>query len=108
MLHASPAEFHTGWFVESLATQVLVIFIIRTRGNPLASRSNRWLALTSLGVVALAIALPFTPIASVLGFTPLPPAFFALLPVLVVLYLGVVEVAKRRFHRRWAMRHSTV
>ena len=108
VLHASPAEFHTGWFVESLATQVLVIFIIRTRGNPLASRSNRWLALTSLGVVALAIALPFTPIASVLGFTPLPPAFFALLPVLVVLYLGVVELAKRRFHRRWAMRHSTV
>ena len=108
VLHASPAEFHTGWFVESLATQVLVIFIIRTRGNPLASRPNRWLALTSLGVVALAIALPFTPIASVLGFTPLPPAFFALLPVLVVLYLGVVEVAKRRFHRRWAMRHSTV
>ena len=108
VLHASPAEFHTGWFVESLATQVLVIFIIRTRGNPLASRSNRWLALTSLGVVALAIALPFTPIASVLGFTPLPPAFFALLPVLVVLYLGVVELAKRRFHRRWALRHSTV
>ena len=107
VLHASPAEFHTGWFVESLATQVLVIFIIRTRGNPLASRPNRWLVLTSLGVVALAIALPFTPIASALGFTPLPLAFFALLAVLVVLYLSAVEVAKRRFHRHWAHRHGT-
>jgi len=104
VLHAGAPEFHTGWFVESLATQVLVIFVIRTRGNPLRSRPNRWLALTSLGVVAVAVALPFTPLAPLLGFTPLPAGFFALLLALVAAYLALVEAFKRRFYRRWAAR----
>jgi Mg2+-importing ATPase len=83
---------------------VLVIFVIRTRGNPLRSRPNRWLALTSLGVVAVAVALPFTPLAPLLGFTPLPAGFFALLLALVAAYLALVEAFKRRFYRRWAAR----
>jgi len=103
VLDAGEAEFHTGWFVESLATQVLVIFIIRTRGSPLASRPNRWLALTSLGIVALAMALPVTPLALMLGFTPLPLEFFVLLSVVVVVYLGAVEAVKRGFYRRLAL-----
>lgn len=103
VLDADAAEFHTGWFVESLATQVLVIFIIRTRGSPLASRPNRWLALTSLGIVALAMVLPVTPLAPMLGFTPLPLEFFVLLSVVVVVYLGVVEAVKRWFYRRLAL-----
>lgn len=104
LLHAGVAEFRTGWFVESLATQVLVIFVIRTRRSPLASRPHRWLALTSLGVVALAAALPFTPLAPLLGFTPLPLEFFALLGLVVVVYLALVEFAKRRFYRYWERR----
>jgi len=99
VLHADQAEFRTGWFVESLATQVLVIFVIRTRGNPLASRPHRALVLAALAVVALAIALPFTPLASLLGFTPLPLEFFGLLALLVVVYLAVVQWAKRAFYR---------
>ncbi len=103
VLDAGAAEFHTGWFVESLATQVLVIFIIRTRGSPLASQPNRWLALTSLGIVALAMALPVTPLAPMLGFTPLPLEFFGLLSMVVVVYLGAVEAVKRWFYRRLAL-----
>ena len=99
VLHADQAEFRTGWFVESLATQVLVIFVVRTRGNPLASRPHRALVLAALAVVALAIALPFTPLASLLGFTPLPLEFFGLLALLVVVYLAVVQWAKRAFYR---------
>ena len=89
------------WFVESLATQVLVIFIIRTRGNPFRSRPSRPLVLTSLAVVAIALLLPFTPVAATLGFQPLPPLFFAVLVPLVAAYLGAVEVVKRRFYRRY-------
>jgi len=101
VLNANETLFHTGWFVESIATQVLVIFVIRTRRNPLRSHPNRWLTLTSLGVVATAMLLPFTPAAAWLGFTPLPPLFFALLAGLVTAYLLLVEVGKRGFYRRW-------
>ena len=65
--------FHTGWFVESLATQTLVIFVIRTDGQPArASRPSAPLAATTLGVAASALLLPFTPLARALGFVPLP------------------------------------
>ncbi len=94
--------FQTGWFVESLATQVLVIFVIRTQGNPFRSRPSRPLLLTSLAVVAIALLLPFTPLATMLGFDPLPSIFFALLVPLVVTYLLAVEVVKRWFYRRYS------
>ncbi len=100
VLEADEKLFHTGWFVESLATQVLVIFIIRTRGNPLRSRPHPGLILTSLGVVGLAMILPFTPLTEVLGFTPLPAEFFGLLAGLMTVYLVLVEFVKRWFYRR--------
>jgi Mg2+-importing ATPase len=100
VLSANEMLFHTGWFVESIATQVLVIFVIRTRRNPLRSHPNRWLTLTSLSVVAVAMLLPFTPVAAWLGFTPLPPLFFGLLAVLVASYLLLVEAGKRWFYKR--------
>jgi Mg2+-importing ATPase len=92
--------FRTGWFVESMATQVLVIFVIRTRRNPLHSQPNRWLVLTSLGIVLTAMLLPFTALAPYLGFTPLPLAFFGLLIILVGAYLLMVEGGKQWFYRR--------
>src|SRR5262249_57630242 len=71
-LGADAALFHTGWFVESLATQVLVIFVIRTQGSPLRSRPSAWLVVTSLAVVVTALLLPLGPLASALRFVPLP------------------------------------
>ncbi len=99
LLRADEALFHTGWFVESIATQVLVIFVIRTRRNPLRSHPNRWLVLSSLAVVVAAMALPFTPLARYLGFEPPTPAYFALLLVLLPTYLLMVEAAKQWFYR---------
>lgn len=100
LFNAHEALFRTGWFVESIATQVLVIFVIRTRRNPLRSHPNRWLVLTSLGVVLTAMLLPFTPLAPYLGFTPLPMEFFGLLAGLLAAYLLMVEGGKQWFYRR--------
>jgi Mg2+-importing ATPase len=102
VLHADEALFHTGWFIESLATQVLVIFIIRTHRNPLRSRPNRWLAFTSVTVVMVAMGLPLTPVGVHLGFVPPPPAFFLLLVGIVTAYLVAVEAVKRWFYRHFA------
>jgi len=102
VLKANEALFQTGWFVESLTTQVLVIFIIRTRGNPLASRAHPVLAATSLAVVAAGALLPFTPVGSYFGFVPPPPAFYLILAAMVAGYLAIVEFAKRIFYRRFA------
>jgi Mg2+-importing ATPase len=97
---APAALFRTGWFVESLATQTLVLFVIRTTGNPLRSRPSLPLAVTTLTVVLIAIALPFSPLAEVLGFVPLPAGVFAFLAGATLTYLLRVEVVKRRLFRR--------
>jgi Mg2+-importing ATPase len=101
VLHADEKLFQTGWFVESLCTQVLVIFIIRTRGNPLKSRAHPWLTATSLVVVGIAVLLPFTPIGTHFGFVPPPARFYVILGVMVLAYLVIVELAKQGFYR-WA------
>lgn len=100
--NAGAALFHTGWFIESMATQVLVIFIIRTRGNPLKSRPNRWLAAGCFAIVAIAVLLPLTPFAEYLGFVVPPPLFFLLLAVMVLAYLFSVEGVKHLFYRYFA------
>jgi Mg2+-importing ATPase len=100
VFHATPEEFHTGWFVESLATQCLVLFVIRTAGSPFRSRPSPALTATVLGAVIVGAALPFGPAAHALGFVPLPPKFFAFLFAATATYLGLVEVAKRAVIRR--------
>lgn len=99
---ASEALFQTGWFVESLCTQVLVIFVIRTRGNPLRSRPHPVLTATSLAIVALAMLLPLTPLGGAFGFTPLPAGFYVALAVMVLSYLTVVMAVRRWLERRAA------
>ena len=93
---ASPALFHTGWFVESLATQTLVLFVIRTARRPLESRPSPWLTATTLLVVAVGTLLPFSPVAGALGFVPLPLGYFAFLAAATATYLGLVEFVKGR------------
>src|SRR4051794_20517431 len=73
---AGEALFQTGWFVESLATQVLVIFAIRTRRRLSRSWPHPLLGALALGIVALAVALPFTPVGRWFGFVAPPPLFF--------------------------------
>jgi Mg2+-importing ATPase len=100
VFHFDAAAFRTGWFVESLATQTLVLFVIRTAGRPWRSRPSLPLTVTALAVVALALALPYSPLGAVLGFVPLPIAFLPALLALVVTYLALVELVKGRLVAR--------
>ena len=101
VFNATETLFQTGWFMESLATQVLVIFVIRTRGSPLRSRPNPLLAGTSLIVAAVGVLLPYTAIGRWFGFVPLPLTFLAALGAMVVCYLVLAEGVKRWFYRRF-------
>jgi P-type Mg2+ transporter len=97
---AHAALFRSGWFVESLATQSLVIFAIRTRRVPFfRSRPSTPLTVATIVCVAIGVALPFSPLADVLGFTALPAGFLAALAAMIVVYLVLIEFGKRRFYR---------
>jgi P-type Mg2+ transporter len=94
--HAAQPEFHTGWFIESLGTQTLVLLIIRTTKNPLKSRPSIPLAITTI----LMVVLPYSPLARDLGFTTLPGPFFTFLAISTATYLILVELAKRLLFAR--------
>jgi Mg2+-importing ATPase len=103
VFHAGAELFRTGWFVESLATQSLVIFVLRTAGSPLRSRPSAALLASVLLLVTIGVWLPFTPLARYLGFVPLPAPFFLFLVLMVVTYLVLVDGVKRWIYRRYAL-----
>ena len=92
---AQPTLFRSGWFIESLVTQIAVVFVIRTAGNPLRSRPSRALAATVLAALAIGIVLPFTPLAAAFGLVAPPPVYFAYVAGVTVCYLALVEGVKR-------------
>src|SRR6185295_12652288 len=94
VFHASETLFHTGWFVESLATQTLVLFVIRTPGNPFKSRPSAALALTTIGVAIAGALIPLSPLGPALGFVVPPIGFGVFVAGATVVYLGLVQLAK--------------
>ena len=100
VLDAGHTEFRTGWFVESIATQTLVVYVIRTRRVPFF-HSRPSLAMLCVPTTAALVGaiLPYTGLAHLLGFTPLPTTFFLILFGMVLVYLLLVELAKTRFYR---------
>jgi Mg2+-importing ATPase len=99
LFQGSEEHFHTGWFVESLTTQTLVLFVIRTAGNPFQSRPSRALTTTVIAVVMIGVLLPFTPLAKPLGFVPMSLGFHFFLIAIVACYLLLTEFVKRRLLR---------
>lgn len=98
----SAASFQTGWFIESIATQVFVIYVIRTKRIPfLKSKPSPFLLANTLLVVLIAWIIPFTPFGKLLGFSPLPAFILAILFGYVIVYLFLVEFAKRWFDKRY-------
>jgi len=95
VFHAQQPLFTTGWFLESLCTQTLVIHIIRTGKIPfIESRPSKFLILTSILIIAAGIILPFSPLAGVLNFVTPPPLYFLALFVIVLVYLFTVQLVK--------------
>ena len=103
VFHANEAFFRTGWFVESLVTQILMIFAVRTRRHLFASRPHRAVAGLAFGTVALTLALPFLPeIGKWFQLVHLPASYFAFLFVVVATFLVATELVKRVFFARMA------
>ena len=98
-LRAGPVEFRTGWFVESVVSAALIVLVVRTRRSVFHSRPSRLLLLATVLVVGITVALPYMPIAGLLGFTPLPPRFLGILALIVLAYAASAELAKRWFYR---------
>jgi Mg2+-importing ATPase len=99
LFDAGPQLFRTGWFVESMATQVLVVFVVRTRRSPFwRSRPGRPLLVSVLLALGVAVLVPFSPFSSVLGFVRPPASLLLVLAAMALAYLGLAEVAKRTFY----------
>jgi Mg2+-importing ATPase len=109
VFNATEPLFQTAWFLESLCTQTLVIFVIRTRRMPFyKSKPSRLLLLSSLAVVGFALIMPFTLIGDLFDFVMPPPAFFVVLAILLGAYLVLAEVVKNWFYKRYAYRLEQV
>jgi Mg2+-importing ATPase len=100
VLRAGPAEFRTGWFVESVVSATLIVLVVRTRGRFLRSRPSRPLLLATVLVVAATVALPYTPLGLLFQLVPLPPLFLVLMGFIILAYVATAELAKRWFYSR--------
>jgi Mg2+-importing ATPase len=101
--------FQTAWFLESISTQTLVVFVIRTRKTPFyRSRPSKSLLVSSIGIVAVAFILPLTAVGNLFGFIEPPRMFFVALLGIIVIYLTMVELVKRWFYKRYAYRMEQI
>ncbi len=97
LLQAGPAEFRTGWFVESVVSATLIVLVLRTRNSFTRSRPGRVLLGATLAVVGATLAIPYTPLGAAFGFVPLPPLFLGLMGLIVLGYVVSAELVKRWF-----------
>ena len=104
LFQAAPAEFRTGWFLESLLTELVIALVVRTRRPFWRSRPGTALLAASLGVIAVALALPYLPFSWLFGFVPLPAPLVLAIGAMTLAYVAAVEAAKARFYRRAAGR----
>ena len=104
LFDAGEALFQTGWFVESLLTQTLIIHVIRTNKIPFIQSRASWpLIATTAVIMAIGILLPVTPLGSYLGFVELPPLYWPLLALTLLCYMGLTQVVKT-----WLVRHEWI
>jgi len=99
-LKASQATFHTGWFIESVVSAALVVFAVRTRLPFTRSHPSRPMMIMTAVVAVLAVAIPYTPLADLLGFNPLPPLYLGIIALIVITYFFAAEFTKRWFYRQ--------
>jgi Mg2+-importing ATPase len=100
ILHASPQQLRTGWFIESIVSAALVVMVIRTRRPFFKSKPGKYLLVATLAIVVTALLLPFTRVAAVFGFQRLQVHFLAFLAAIIAVYVVTAEVAKRIFYEK--------
>jgi Mg2+-importing ATPase len=100
VFHATRVQFRTAWFVESVVSASLIVLVIRSRKPFFRSRPGNALLLATLSVVVIAVVVPFTPLAALLGFGPMPLVFLLCIGLIVSLYVVAAELVKRVFYKR--------
>jgi len=98
-LEVSAEQFRTAWFLESVVSAALIVFVVRSSSAFFKTRPGNYLIAATLSIVGIAVMLPYTPFAPVIGFVPLPASLLALLALIVVMYLGAAEITKHVFYR---------
>lgn len=100
VLHATEVQFRTGWFLESVVSASLIVLVIRSRKPSYKSKPGKYLLLATISIVVITLILPYTPLAGIFGFSPLPVPFLLFIGVIIVLYIFTAEVVKKIFYRR--------
>lgn len=99
-LHATPAQFRTGWFMESVISASTIVLVIRTRKSAFASKPGKYLLISTLLIGIVTLILPFTPLVRLFGFVPLPMSFVLVLGAIVILYIAAAERLKQAFYQK--------
>jgi P-type Mg2+ transporter len=99
LLHANPGQFRTGWFMESVISASTIVLVIRTRQSMFYSKPGKYLLMATLSIVVVTLLLPYTPLAALLGFQPLPIEFILVLAGIVGFYIFCAENVKRVFYQ---------
>jgi P-type Mg2+ transporter len=100
LFQAAPEEFRTGWFIESLLTELVIALVVRTRGPFWRSRPGNLLMISTAIVTVLTLVLPYLPFTSIFGFVPLPAPLMLAMIGLTLAYVGAAEIAKKFFYAR--------
>jgi len=100
VLHVNEGQFRTGWFFESVISASIIVLVIRSRKPFFRSKPGRYLLIATLTIAVLTFILPFTPLGSIFGFTPLSLFTYLLLLLIVVLYIVVAEITKTIFYKK--------
>jgi Mg2+-importing ATPase len=100
ILHATTDQFRTGWFIESVISASVTVLVIRTRKSFFRSKPGKYLLMATLLIVVVTTLFPFTPLAELLGFQPLPMTILLVIGIIVVLYILAAEITKRSFYKR--------
>jgi P-type Mg2+ transporter len=100
ILHATPDQFRTGWFIESVISASMIVLVVRTRKSIFDSKPGKYLFSVTLIIAVATLTVPFTPLAAPFGFQPLPISFLLVLGAIVALYLAAAEGIKPFFYQR--------
>jgi P-type Mg2+ transporter len=100
VLHATQVQFRTGWFLESVISASIIVLVIRSRKPFFKSKPGKYLLIATLSILTVTLILPFTPLAGIFGFTPLPLPFIMLIGLTVLFYIFTAEIVKKVFYRR--------